>query len=69
MAGRPPVLADGVRELGRMVPEENEETIREIILRPYRIIYKVLAEEQMIGIARIWHAARGEPDIPGQLNF
>jgi plasmid stabilization system protein ParE len=56
-------------QIGRVVPEENDETIREIILRPYRIIYKVLAEKQIIGIARIWHAARGEPEIPGQLNF
>ena len=56
-------------QIGRIVPEENDETIRKIIFRPYRIIYKVLAEKQIIGIARIWHAARGEPEIPGQLNF
>lgn len=56
-------------QIGRVVPEENDETIREIVLRPYRIIYKVLAEKQIIGIARIWHGARGEPEIPGQLNF
>jgi plasmid stabilization system protein ParE len=56
-------------QLGRVVPEENDETIREIILRPCRIIYKVLAEKQIIGILRIWHGARGEPEIPGQLNF
>jgi plasmid stabilization system protein ParE len=56
-------------QIGRIVPEENDETIREIIFRPYRIIYKVLAEKQIIGIARIWHGARGEPEIPGQLNF
>jgi plasmid stabilization system protein ParE len=56
-------------ELGRVVPEENDETVREIILRPYRIIYKVLADKQVIGIARIWHGARGEPEIPRQLNF
>ena len=29
-------------QLGRVVPEENDENIREIILRPYRIIYQVL---------------------------
>jgi plasmid stabilization system protein ParE len=56
-------------QLGRVVPEENDETIREIIFRPYRIIYKILAERQIIGIARIWHGARGEPEIPGQLSF
>jgi len=56
-------------QFGRVVPEENDETIREIIFRPYRIIYKVLAEKQIVGIARVWHGARGEPEIPGQLNF
>jgi toxin ParE1/3/4 len=56
-------------QIGRVVPEENDETIREIILRPYRIIYKVLAEKQLIGIARVWHGALGEPEVPGQLNF
>ena len=55
-------------QLGRVVPEENNETIRELIFRPYRIIYKVLAEQQIVAIARIWHGARGEPEIPGQLN-
>src|SRR5690242_21863610 len=54
-------------QIGRVVPEENDETIREVILRPYRIIYKVLPEEQIVAIARIWHGARGEPDIPSRL--
>jgi toxin ParE1/3/4 len=55
--------------VGRVVPEENDETIREIIFRPYRIIYKVMAKEQIIGIARVWHGARGEPEIPGKLQL
>jgi plasmid stabilization system protein ParE len=54
---------------GRMVPEENDETIREIIFRPYRIIYKLLEEKQTVAIARIWHAARGEPEVPKALRF
>ncbi len=28
-------------QLGRVVPEQHDENIREIILRPYRIIYRV----------------------------
>ncbi len=55
--------------IGRVVPEENDGKVREIVLRPYRIIYKVLAEEQLVAIARVWHGARGEPDIPSELNF
>ena len=50
-------------QIGRVVPEENDETIREIILRPYRIIYQVIVEKQTIAIVRIWHGARGEPEL------
>lgn len=56
-------------QLGRIVPEENDANIREIILRPYRIIYRVLPAQQVVAIARIWHGARGEPDIPARMEF
>ncbi len=55
--------------LGRAVPEENDENIRELILRPYRIIYQVLPTQQLVAVARIWHGARGEPEIPTRLEF
>lgn len=48
---------------------KQDENVREIIFRPYRIICKVLTEKQIVGIARIWHGARGEPEIPDRLNF
>ena len=51
------------------MPEENDETVREIIFRSYRIIYKVMVENGIVAIARVWHGARGEPEIPGKLNF
>jgi toxin ParE1/3/4 len=56
-------------QLGRVVPEEGDESIREIILRPYRIIYQVLPAQQVVAIARIWHGARGEPEIATRLEF
>ena len=56
-------------QIGRVVPEENDENIREIILRPYRIIYQVLPAQQVVAIARIWHGARGEPEVPDRLEF
>jgi len=56
-------------ELGRVVPEIDQENIREIVLRPYRIIYQVIPARQIVAIVRIWHGARGEPEIPGQLKF
>lgn len=56
-------------EIGRMVPEEQVENIREIILPPYRLIYRVMAENHVVAIVRIWHGARGEPEIPNHLDF
>lgn len=47
----------------RGVPERAEESIREIILRPYRIIYHADNRRDAIHILRIWHAARGEPRL------
>ncbi len=56
-------------ELGRVVPEENDESVREIIFRSYRIIYKVWPEKKIVAVSRLWHGARGEPDIPKELDF
>jgi len=56
-------------QMGRVVPEEQDENIREVILPPYRIIYRVLAENRVVAIARVWHGARGEPEIPDRLDF
>ena len=55
--------------LGRAVPEADDEDIRELIVRPYRIVYRVLAEQNAIAIVRVWHGARGEPEIPVRLEF
>lgn len=45
--------------MGRKVPEINEEDIREIICKSYRIIYKINSNEVLI--RRIWHSARKLP--------
>ena len=50
--------------LGRIVPEFKIETIREIIHRPYRIVYRVDDDQKLVEILRVWHAARGTPVIP-----
>ena len=49
--------------LGRVVPEFKVESIREIVHRPYRIIYRVRSGENLIEILRVWHAARGVPRL------
>lgn len=48
---------------GRVVPEFNDPGIREVIRRPCRIVYRVKAREQTVEIARVWHAARGIPQL------
>lgn len=55
--------------MGRRAPEFGDENIREIVFRPYRIIYVVREDRRMVAIARIWHGARGEPDVPAELQF
>jgi len=50
-------------ELGRIVPEYQNQFVREIIFRPYRIVYRVNHEQQVCEIARVWHSARGIPAV------
>ena len=48
-------------EAGRIVPEYRNPQLREIIYRPYRIVYRLNIDRKFIEIARVWHAARGTP--------
>lgn len=50
-------------EIGRVVPEYRFCNVREIIFRPYRIVYRVLHGSRTVEISRVWHAARGAPDL------
>jgi addiction module RelE/StbE family toxin len=54
--GRTNLLKEHVK-MGRMVPEMNDEKIREIIVGNYRIIY-MIKEENSLDILTIHHAAR-----------
>jgi toxin ParE1/3/4 len=50
-------------EIGRIVPEYEVPTIREIIIRSRRIIYRVNHERKLVEIVRVWHSARGTPRL------
>ncbi len=52
-------------EMGRIVPEIGEPTVREIIHGSYRIVYELLHNPDAVYILRFWHAARGNPE-PGE---
>ena len=48
---------------GRIVPEERDPAVREIIVEPYRVIYEISAKNQTVDVLRVWHAARGRPEV------
>ena len=50
-------------EIGRIVPEYGLPRIREMIVHPYRIVYRVNHKAGLVEIARVWHAARGTPEV------
>ena len=43
-------------DIGRKVPEFDENNIRELIHVPYRIVY--LREEKLIHVVRVWRSER-----------
>jgi toxin ParE1/3/4 len=47
---------------GRVVPEFRRPELREVIVRSYRVIYRI--KDREIEVVRFWHAARGFPHIP-----
>ena len=47
---------------GKVLPEEGRPTVREIQYPPWRIIYE-LPKNGSVVILRIWHAARGQPEV------
>lgn len=50
-------------KMGRIVPEFQIETLREIVHGNYRIVYEVDDAKKRIAIARFWHGARGTPSV------
>ena len=50
-------------EFGRVVPEYQDHNMREIIFRPYRIVYRINHGRKQCEIARVWHSARGTPTV------
>lgn len=62
-------LLDKTQELakfpfkGQKVLEFNDPTIRQIILKPYRIVYRVEEESKQVSVIRFWHSARDRVDL------
>ena len=57
---------EGIAEFpfsARKVPEENNENLRELILRPYRLVLEIDSNLEVVYVLRIWHSSRGTPII------
>src|ERR1700730_8871965 len=48
---------------GRLGPEKKDPLIRESIVGSYRIIHRVDEANKVVSLARIWHSARGTPEL------
>jgi plasmid stabilization system protein ParE len=44
---------------GRVVPEYVDPAIREVVLRPYRIVYRIVSDQQF-HLLTVHHGARGD---------
>ncbi|MBI2186161.1 MAG: type II toxin-antitoxin system RelE/ParE family toxin [Acidobacteria bacterium] len=44
---------------GRVVPEYVDPAVREVVLRPYRIVYRIVGADD-IHVLTVHHGARGE---------
>jgi plasmid stabilization system protein ParE len=49
--------------LGKVFAELNHDDVREILVRPYRIVYRVQDSNRTVTILTVWHGARQEPEI------
>lgn len=61
-------IIDGVERLsafsesGRVVPERNDPAIREVIIRPYRVVYRL--RPGAVEIATVFRSSRQFPPTP-----
>ncbi|MBH8551375.1 type II toxin-antitoxin system RelE/ParE family toxin [Nostocaceae cyanobacterium CENA357] len=48
---------------GQKVPEFDDPNIRQLILKPYRVVYRVEEQKKRISIARFWHSAQDNLEL------
>lgn len=57
------LMLESAPEMGRIVPELDDPSVREIVHGSYRIVYEFYGSSETIYVLRFWHAARGVPKI------
>lgn len=60
---RKSMLLAGQPCMGRMLREPKRDSLREIIVRPYRLIYEIDDASSTVRVRVLWHGARREPPI------
>jgi len=48
-------------KLGRVVPEFANSFLRELVVSPYRVIYRILPQQRSIEVLAVVHSARRVP--------
>ncbi len=56
------VLASHPR-LGRKLRKSPNDSVRELVVSPYRVVYEINDQSQVVYIRLLWHGARQEPEI------
>ena len=56
------LLAEHPR-MGHRLHQSKPDTLRQIIIRPYRLIYEIDAAALTLKVLVLWHGARQEPEI------
>ena len=49
--------------LGKIYQKLNRENVREVLVDPYWIIYRVEDAAKTVSIITVWHTARQEPEL------
>jgi toxin ParE1/3/4 len=50
-------------EMGPIIQEFRDRSVRHLVVGNYRILYRLSADRMELEVARIWHGARGKPEI------
>jgi plasmid stabilization system protein ParE len=56
-------LLERFPHIGPPYPRGSSGNIREIVYGKYRIFYETLDETMVVHILRVWHGARGAPEL------
>ncbi|MGE0539147.1 MAG: type II toxin-antitoxin system RelE/ParE family toxin [Dehalococcoidia bacterium] len=52
-------------EIGRIVPEYNDVSYREVIVVPYRVIYRYFRDQDIVRVLTVVHGSRLLPPFRG----